>query len=183
MKKLTCCSFLLLLPITFFCLIPTQKTFAQDNYPVNEPTLAWVNLGMGPAGGSKLFGVGLITNGQYASKAGLFGVRYFKASDTLYRTEHSNRIDDISELSITYGYSHNLGILNLSASAGLGALWGKERGAGADNNFSVLSFPVQGNITIQPVPFIGLGVMVSTTINSYSTVSGAHFVLQFGRLR
>lgn len=183
MKRLNCYSFLLLILISVICVAPNQKVLAQVNDQVNKPTLAWINLGFGPNGGNDISGVGLISNAQYNSKYGLIGMRYFKAGDTAMHTGFANYIDDITELSLTYGYSHNFSILNLSASAGVGALWGEERGPEAGDNFSVVSFPIQGIITIQPVPFIGLGVMLSTTVNSHSTISGAHFVLQLGRLR
>lgn len=176
-------NFLLILLISVFCVLSTQEVFAQNNDQVNKPTLAWINLGYGVAGGSDLSGLGLITNAQYNSKFGLIGVRFFKAGDTAMRTGFANYVDDITELSLTYGYSHNFGVLNLSASAGIGALWGEERGPGAGDDFSVVSFPIQGSITMQPVPIIGLGVMLSTSVNSHSTISGAHFVLQLGRLR
>lgn len=161
----------------------TQKAFAKNDDQEKKPTLAWINLGLGAVGGNDLSGLGLITNAHYNSKYGLFGLRYFKAGDTAMHIGFGNYIDEISELSLTYGYSHNFSILNLSASAGIGALWGEERGPGAGDDFSVVSFPIQGSITIQPVPIIGLGVMLSTTVNSHSTISGAHFVLQLGRLR
>ena len=183
MKRFNSCSFLFLLFIIVFFVTSTQNVFAQNNDAVNKPTLAWINLGYGPVGGKDLSGLGLITNAHYNSKYGLFGLRYFKAGDTAMHIGFGNYIDEISELSLTYGYSHNFRILNLSASAGIGALWGEERGPGAGDDFSVVSFPIQGSITIQPIPLIGLGVMLSTTVNSHSTISGAHFVLQLGRLR
>jgi len=183
MKKLNSWSFLLLILINVFCVTSIQNVFAQNNDQVNKPTLAWINLGFGPVGGNELLGLGLITNAQYNSKYGLFGLRFFQAGSTGMHTGFANYIDDISELSLTYGYSHNFGILNLSASAGIGALWGEERGPGEGDDFSVVSFPIQGSITIQPIPLIGLGGMLSTTVNSHTTISGAHFVLQLGRLR
>lgn len=176
-------NFLSILLICVFCTFSTQKVFAQNNDQVKKPILAWINLGYGVAGGNDLLGLGLIANAQFDSKIGLFGLRFFKAGDTAFHTGFSNYIDEISEIGFTYGYSHNFGILNLSTSAGIGALWGEERGPGAKNNFSVVSLPVQGSIALQPVPIIGLGVMLYSSINSKSTISGALFVLQLGRLR
>lgn len=166
-----------------FCVCATQNGIAQNNTQPNKPTLAWINLGYGVAGGSDLTGVGLISNAQYDSKIGLIGLRYFMAGDTALRTGFSNYIDDLSELSITYGYSHNFGVLNLSGSAGVGTLRGEERGPGSFNSFSVVTFPIQGSVTLQPVPIIGLGVLLSASVNSRSTIAGAHFVFQLGRVR
>lgn len=163
-------------PITFQLQSEQDESKERNNH-------MWVNLGYGFVGGNNIYGVGFIANAQYFSKIGLIGFRYFKADNTAIHTGFSNYMDDISEIGITYGYSRNFGILNLSASAGVGALWGEERGPGVDNNFAVVTIPVQGSFILQPAPIIGLGVMLSTSVNSHSTITGAHFVLQLGRLR
>lgn len=172
-----------ILLISFFCLFSTQEAFGQDYDQVNKPTLAWINLGYGVSVSEDLSGLGLITHVQYDSEIGLVGLRYFIASDISVHTSFSDYIHEVSEMSITYGYSHNFGILNLSASAGMGALWGEERVSGADNNFSAISFPVLGSIILQPAPFIGLGGMLSASLHSQSTIAGAHFIIQLGRFR
>lgn len=157
---------------------------AQHNEKQNKPVLTWVSLGFGGASGSRMTGASFTANAHIDTKFGLFGLRYMKADDNAIRG-FWDYTDDITEISFTYGFARNYGILNVSASAGIGSFRAIERGPGvaSEEHFRLVSFPLQGSITITPFPVLGLGLMYYHSINSHSNISGISAVLQLGRVR
>ncbi len=176
-------SCLLLLACCLAMLQPTDVN-AQSNKSENRPVRAWVNLGIGSSGGDGLTAYSFIAHAQYNSRFGLLGLRYMRADDSAIRGFWDYK-DEIIELSLTYGFTYNHGILNLSGSTGVGVLQGTQYGPSfmGGEIFRVATFPVHGSIMIQPLRFVGLGLMLSSSINSHTTIHSTSLVLQLGLVR
>jgi hypothetical protein len=53
---------------------------------------------------------------------------------------------------------------------------------GGDERFTVLAIPLEAQVIIRPLRVIGVGAMLSSTINSKKTITSAMLVLQIGKL-
>lgn len=158
-----------------------HQSYAQQ-IEVPQPALIGLNAGYGIFGGNDMSGMGFLANAHYDSQIGLIGARFIHASDTNVHAGFSSYINEISELSLLYGFSYNFGLINLSASTGIGTTWGEEVIEGSRENFSTFAVPLQGSVIFQPLPVAGFGVLISKNVNSVSRVTGVLFVLQVGRL-
>ena len=159
----------------------SHQSYAQQIEP-QRTALIGLNAGYGIVGGKDMSGMGFLVNAHYDSQFGLIGARFTHANDTNVHAGFSSYINKISELSVIYGFSYNFGLINLSASTGIGATWGEEVNTGSRENFSTLALPLQGSVIFQPLSIAGFGVLVSKNVNSVSRVTGVLFVLQVGRL-
>lgn len=157
---------------------------AQDNSSVERPTKIWARLGAGVVGGNDFFGFGGTVGVQYSTPFGLIGARYLGAGRSTVDPAilSGNRLTEISEISASLGLSTELSVIYLSASAGLGTVWGRMQKAGGDERFSVLAIPLEAQVNFRPFRVIGVGAMLSSSINSKKTITSAMLVLQIGKL-
>jgi hypothetical protein len=110
--------------VLILTLAEISSSFAQDPVKAECPTRVSGRFGVGIVGGLDFVGVGGIVGVQYSSPVGLFSIRYLGAGRATVdpATLGTNRLAEISEMSVLYGCETALPILYLSASAGLGAM-------------------------------------------------------------
>ena len=165
-------------------LLAITPSYAQDTSTVERPTRVYARLGAGAVGGDDFFGLGGTVGVQYSTRFGLIGARCLGASRSTVdpATPGGSRLAEISEISASYGLSTELSVVCLSASAGLGTVWGRLQKVGGDERFTVLAIPLEAQVIIRPLRVIGVGIMLSSSINSKKTITCVMLVLQIGRL-
>jgi hypothetical protein len=174
-----------LISVVFILNLPSiTLSAAQDTSSVERPTKVWARLGAGVVGGNDFVGLGGTVGVQYSTPLGLIGARYLEASRSTVdpATLGGSRLAEISEISASFGLSTELSVVYLSASAGLGTVWGRMQKVGGDERFTVLAIPLEAQVIIRPLRVIGVGAMLSSTINSKKTITSAMLVLQIGKL-
>ena len=62
-------------------------------------------------------------------------------------------------------------------------MWGTQETPAGDENFTRIGLPLEGEVTFQPLPVLGLGALLSATLNPRNTVVNPMIVLQIGKLR
>jgi hypothetical protein len=163
-------------------LLLTVPSFAQDS---SGGPGYWARLGAGGAGVDGRFGFGSTLGFQYSSSIGLIGVRYINSGETGAdpATVGESRLTDVSEIGATCGLSTNISIIHFSVSTGIGVIWGTQENLSGREHFKRFALPLEGEITLRPLPVLGLGVVVSATLSSKANVVNPMVVLHFGRLR
>lgn len=154
---------------------------AQDSSGERTGTQAWLKMGIGHSGTKNFVGIIGMVSAHYVSRYGIIGLRYI-ASDRTGADPgipYGNRVMGINELSMSWGYSSNISFLSLSASAGLGSFLWRE----TQKRDRMLSVPLEAQILIKPVRFVGIGAMLSTSLNKESTLTSGMVILQIGNFK
>lgn len=172
--------------ITFFVallFISVDPAHAQNNNNEQPKPKAWGKVGLGYSDASDYQGITGLLGGYYSSPYGVLGIRYLfsdkSGSDPL---SNSREIQHIRELSVSWGYSKKLSVFTITGSAGVGGLWGEEQIPGGDEQFSVLSVPLEAQLMVRPIPYVEFGTLLTTSINKKTRFPSALIVLQIGNL-
>jgi hypothetical protein len=174
-----------ILGIVILLLLITSTTIcAQNNERDTYSSGLWMNISSGMTGGKNYYGMGGLFGIQYSSRSGLLGIRYLGS----YRatvdpaTILGNRLRGSREMSVTYGIEKRYSMIYLSASTGLGVMWGTDQMAGSDKHFNVATIPIEFQGVVRFGRIVGVGGILSTSINSRKTLTSAMIVLQVGSL-
>jgi hypothetical protein len=168
-----------------FMFLLSQAAFAQSA-PANDSSVQlWLRLGLGGAGNRDYHGFGGTLGAQYNSSVGLLGIRYVGSGSATMEpmTIGVSRLAEVSEVSATYGIFARLLVFDLSASTGLGVVWGRIGKVGGDEDYATLALPVEGEVAVRLLPVLALGGMVSSAINSRKPVTNAMIVIHLGKLQ
>ncbi|CAN5135019.1 hypothetical protein BH23BAC3_BH23BAC3_35880 [soil metagenome] len=175
----------LLLVLLCLLILTVNPLTAQDSNNGQTGTKAWLKLGLGHSGGENFGGITGTVSAHYFSRYGIIGMRYLISERTGVEPGFLdvNRITRLNEVSVNWGYSADVSILIISASAGLGGFWGQEQTAGNQSQYAVISVPLETQILIRPFRFFGMGVVLSTSLNTKNTITSGLLVLQIGSLK
>ncbi len=146
----------------------------------------WLDLGLGVGvGNGNVFGGGtaLIDGNYRLSEHQLFTVRAMQTNEIFGQ----NNFTDVGVLygaiaKAKYGYA--------AVSAGLGWVQYKEAYGQHTGLFqrehirtiNTVGLPVELQLFVTPTPYVGIGIIGFSNVNSVKTVSGAVLALQFGNL-
>ena len=169
----------------FIVFLMVQPLKAQGLTDERTGTQTWLKLGIGHSGAENFRGVTGIVSAHYFSAYGVIGLRYIVSDRAGVDpgVPQVNRITGMNEVSMNWGYSSNVSILSLSASAGLGSLWWHEQVAGDQERLVVISVPLEAQILIKTGRFLGIGAMLSTSLNKKTTITSGMLVLQIGNFK
>ncbi|RCK72646.1 MAG: hypothetical protein IGBAC_0457 [Ignavibacteriae bacterium] len=173
----------LIAPIFVLCFFSITM-FAQDTSGDCGTSQYWARLGVGTAVLDGHFGFGGTIGVQYSSSIGIVGIRYLNSSKSRIEPEtvSETRLSDISEISATWGLGTNISLFHFSASTGVGIVWSTEKKSTGDNHFTRIGLPLEGEVTIQPLPVFGFGAVLSATLTPKHTVINPMIVIHIGKL-
>lgn len=157
---------------------------AQTSTDSPIPHKGWIKLGVGQSGGKQFSGFTGMVSVHYSTRFGIMGIRYLDSQDGSYYPAifpSPDRINGFREVNMNLGYQVDVSMLNLSTSAGIGHVWGIEQTSDGDRRFSGVSFPIEAQVLIKPVRFLGIGVSMSASIMAKTTISSGMVVIQVGR--
>jgi hypothetical protein len=163
---------------------------AQENVPVSQPNLWWLNIGAGYSSGlDGQFGMpGLLFGFSHKSKIGLLSFRATYYEDfqicLFGGCANPNHVWDLGGL---YGISTKSKVAFASVSAGIGLAGGRRVG---EKGFTGASIPLETQLFLTPFrrakkhPYgTGFGLYGLANINSEKSFWAALFCLQIGRLK
>lgn len=156
---------------------------AQVNSDSSKHKKAWIKLGVGQSGGEQFSGFTGMVSAHYATRFGIMGIRYLDSQDgSNYPAvfPSANRINGIREVNMNLGYQLDVSMLNVTSSAGIGHVWRSEQTSDGDRRFSGMSLPIEAQVLIKPVRFLGIGVSMSASIMFKKTISSGMVVVQLG---
>ena len=172
--------------LSLICAVNVYAGQSPDGYSGGQ---WWINTGLGAGSGSGLGGGAALLEGNYRlSEHQLISVRATKTSDFQIFSP-SNEFTEVGALygviaKAKYGYA--------SASAGLG--WAQYKDYVTYHNFfsgggnettrrqNTVNIPLEIQLFTTPTPYVGIGLIGFSNINSVNVVSGAFLALQFGNL-
>ncbi len=142
----------------------------------------WLRFGAGISAVKNYSGISGLVSAHYSTNYGIAGIRYLISDAYGYGplgSRNRNSVKGFHEIAALWGYTGSISFLEASAGLGAGALWGTEKTGGNNKEFLTLSLPLEAQLLLKPLPFVGIGVALSASINSKSTLSNGLIFLQF----
>lgn len=161
----------------------TAPARAQDFAYGSDQTRFWFNSGAGRSAGDGYSGFSTVFSGHYATGSGNLGVRLFLSEETGSQEDflsRNNSLNRARELALMWGYDTNRSTINLSAAAGVGGIWGERNVRGGTVDFSGISVPVEAQVMFKPVSFLGVGAILSVSVNGELTLMTGLLGIQVG---
>jgi hypothetical protein len=161
--------------LTLYLLLITNHSFAQVQN--SKISYWWINVGGGPVLSDLRDEPGLFgANFSYQAKNYIFSGRINYQSDFAMFTSPTI---SITEGGILYGICKKSKFWLSSVAGGLGFISGVRH----NRRVSALGIPIEGQLFVTPLPFMGIGLYGITDLNTKVTFYSIMLCLQFGKLR
>lgn len=145
---------------------------------------AWLTFGFGGTGNGDYHGPAGCISGSYLSEAGLFSARLLSAGEAQAGpASPAGTVNDLLEVSGTYGLVYQGPQLLLSASAGVALLWIEQQAAPGVDRSTTVGLPVILSASFVPVRFLGIGASVFATVNATASYSGIVGCISIGNMK
>ena len=146
----------------------------------------WITAGVGITRWQNRPGFGFEIGYSNMFSSGLFSARFRYFEMTLTKDPflpNERQVQDITELGGLYGLQLQQGWFCFCASGGIAMVATKEQNNGVIERFYSIALPIESQLLLEPLSFLGIGISLFANLNSKASFSGVALSVQIGRLR
>ena len=145
----------------------------------------WITIGMGQATWGGLTELGAQLSASHQAGRLVVSGRALTGFDLLGSVlQIPGMIIDVEDYGLMVGPGNRPGLVRYSLGAGLGAATiTRKASSGSDSHITTVSVPLEGQLFIQPISFLGVGVYGYGDLNKEKSFWGWSISVAIGRLR
>ena len=146
----------------------------------------WITLGLGRATWGGLTELGAQLSASHQAGRLVVSGRTLTGFDLLGSVlQVPGMIIDVEDYGLMAGAGNRAGLVRYSLGAGLGAATITRKGSSgsSDSHIKAVSVPLEGQLFIQPIPLLGVGVYGYGDLNKEKSFWGWSFSVSIGRAR
>ena len=146
----------------------------------------WITLGLGRATWGGLTELGAQLSGSHQAGRLVVSGRTLTGFDLLGSVlQVPGMIIDVEDYGLMAGAGNRAGLVRYSLGAGLGAATITRKGSSgsSDSHTKSVSVPLEGQLFIQPIPLLGVGVYTYGDLNKEKSFWGWSISVSIGRAR
>ena len=161
---------------------PLGRIQAQRQAPRSSAT--WFTVGVGQVFWGDREDVGAEITAAHQTHHLVWSARIVGGGDILGGLFAANgEVVSVQDLGVLIGYGNAPGLIRYSAGAGLGIATLERRGTPDDTKSSELGVPLEAQVFIQPLRFVGVGLYGYGDLNKDRSFWGWSISVAVGRLR